>query len=65
MRITKALATECKTCHGVGYTDETGPRMETAIHPEFGEVEVRTLEQGYACLVCCGLGQQETLRASK
>lgn len=56
-RITGKLNTECTACHGTGHTPAGEPVMEFAWHPDHGQVEVRTLQQGSGCLKCGGAGQ--------
>jgi hypothetical protein len=59
MRITKALATECSFCEGLGYTPDTAARMITRRDRDYGIVEVRTVRQGSGCPACLGLGQEK------
>lgn len=57
-RITGARSSECRTCHGLGYTTETSAEMETRFEPSYGWVEARTLAQGSGCPACFGTGQR-------
>lgn len=63
MRITKACSTECRECHGLGYTPATAAEMVTEDFEPYLEIGTkRDIDgrplAGSGCPRCHGTGQR-------